>query len=92
MSAAIALARDNHVPILVFSIFDNGRFAKVRAPAKGATRSSTQRGSHLPGVRAIPDDSLLKDLGRRMDGALEVLARNSADCAPGGPRPICSIR
>jgi uridylate kinase len=28
-ASAIALARDNHIPILVFSIFENGGFAKV---------------------------------------------------------------
>jgi uridylate kinase len=28
-AAAIALARDNHIPILVFSIFENGGFAQV---------------------------------------------------------------
>ena len=30
-AAAIALARENHIPILVFSIFDNGGFARGRA-------------------------------------------------------------
>ncbi|HJZ18259.1 MAG TPA: UMP kinase, partial [Stellaceae bacterium] len=28
-ASAISLARENHIPILVFSIFENGGFAEV---------------------------------------------------------------
>ena len=51
-ASAVALARDNHIPILVFSIFENGGFAGLSA-ARGATRSSTRKIRHRRGRSGI---------------------------------------
>ena len=47
-ASAISLARENRIPILVFSIFENGGFAEV-VQGKGAVRSS--RTCHNPSFR-----------------------------------------
>ena len=84
-ASAISLARENRIPILVFSIFESGGFADV---VRGAGRYTIIDGSgganraepatkvrHRQGEAAMPEDALLKDLRRRMDGAIEVLRK-----------------
>jgi uridylate kinase len=72
-AAAISLARENRIPILVFSIFEAGGFAEV---VRGRGRYTIIDEAGLGATEEMmPDDQLLKDLRRRMDGALEVLRK-----------------
>ena len=72
-ASAISLARENRIPILVFSIFEAGGFANV---VRGRGRYTIIDEDRLGATEeGMPDDQLLKDLQRRMDGALEVLRK-----------------
>ena len=83
-ASAVALCRDNEIPIVVFSIREQGNLAKVLAGE---------------GVQTIVQRKLTMakydkaDLERRMKGAVESAeAAIFRACAPGAPTPRCSIR
>ena len=75
-AAAISLARENRIPILVFSIHNHGGFADV-VTGRGRFTIITEESG------AMNEDPLVKDLRRRMDGAVEVLRKEFAGLRTG---------
>jgi ribosome recycling factor len=69
-AAAISLARENRIPILVFSIHTHGAFADV-------VHDYRREGF------AMNEDTLVNDLRRRMEGAVEVLRKEFAGLRTG---------
>src|SRR4029077_7610907 len=56
--------------------------------AAGDTRSSESRIRPRQGEKVMPEDSLLTDLRRRMDGALEVLRKECGGLGTGRPPAV----
>ncbi len=95
-AAAISLARENELPILVFNIHAPGAFAASdarRRPvhhdhSKRATRPTHSGAGRSEGTAGGADLNALKqDLTRRMDGALETLRRDFAGLRTGRASP-----
>ena len=90
-AAAISLARENGLPIVVFNIHAPGAFAQVM---RGEGRFTTHRraavaarGETGRGAMAADLNTLKQDLTRRMDGALETLRREFAGLRTGRASP-----
>ena len=89
-AAAISLARENHLPIVVFNIHAPGAFAQVMRGEGAFTRIVEQPTNHTAGAdHGMPADlnSLKQDLTRRMDGALDTLKREFAGLRTGRAHP-----
>ena len=85
-AAAISLARENGLPIVVFNIHAPGAFAQVM---RGEGRFTRIVEKSSEGGRGVPADlnKLRQDLTRRMDGALETLRREFAGLRTGRASP-----
>ena len=106
-AAAISLARENQLPIVVFNIHAPGAFAQVmrgegrfttivEPQCGGGLTAPAPRSVHRTSVRgdamATDLNTLKQDLTRRMDGALETLKREFAGLRTGRASPACWSR
>ena len=80
-AAAISLARENNLPIIVFNIHAPGAFAAVMRGEGLFTKIME------PGVVPADLTALKEDLSHRMDGALETLRRDFGGLRAGRASP-----
>ena len=97
-TAAIALARENNIPIIVYSIHEKGGFGEIlerRRPLHDRRRLIGGTWCGKSGSRSESDDRRGK-FQRHPNAAWTERSRRSRPillrCAPAAPRPICSIR
>ena len=83
-ASAISLARENRIPIIVFDIHKPGAFA--------ATMRGRGNLHHHQRTRAEEMTADLKELEKRMQGAMDALKKELGGLGPAAPRSTCSTR
>ena len=88
-TAAIALARENNIPIIVYSIHEKGGFGAILKGGRPLhrrrrrLRRKTGRQGAVQGDEAMTNGVDFKDLQRRMDGAIAAFKHDLASLRTG---------